>query len=198
MESSTDGGVTWVPIVNVTTTQPYTALVTSTRYRANVQSGACAAAITNTVTITVNPNSRRFSCTSSDNSLLCTNGGTLTLSGHTGTITRWEFSTNGGVSWTNVANTTTTLNYTNLVATRMYRALVKSGVCANVYSATATVTVVVAVGGTVSSSATVCSGANAGTLTLSGEAGTILNWNFQLMVARATLQLLIPQIQRIM
>jgi gliding motility-associated-like protein len=179
-ESSTDGGVTWIPIVNTTTSQPYTALVASTRYRANVQSGACAAAITNTVTITVNPTTVGGSLAPVATTV-CSgiNGGTLTLSGHTGTITRWEFSTNGGTTWSSVANTTTTLNYTNLVATRMYRALVRSGVCANMYSATATVTVIAgSVGGTVSSSATVCSGANAGTLTLSGEAGTILNWEF--------------------
>lgn len=179
-QSSTDGGATWSNIANTTTSQAYTTLTTTTKYRANVQSGACAAAITNTVTITVNPSTVGGTIAPVATTVCSgSNSGTLTLSGHTGSIVRWQYSTNGGTTWTNITNTTTTLNYTNLTATRMYRALVKSGVCASVYSATATVTVVAgSIGGTVSSSATVCSGANSGTLTLSGEAGTILNWEF--------------------
>src|SRR6202000_1972837 len=41
-EQSTDNGVTWQPIANVTTTQPYLNLTTTTQYRVLVSSGVCA------------------------------------------------------------------------------------------------------------------------------------------------------------
>jgi hypothetical protein len=73
------------------------------------------------------------------------NSGTLTLAGYTGTILRWEFSTDNGTTWSNIANTTTSLSYTNLIATTLYRALVQSGSCTSLYSNNATITVVQAV-----------------------------------------------------
>jgi hypothetical protein len=68
--------------------------------------------------------------------------GMLTLSGHTGAVVQWEFSTNGGGSWTTIANTTTSQPYNNISQTTIYRALVQNGACASVYSATATITVI--------------------------------------------------------
>lgn len=68
-----------------------------------------------------------------------TNSGTLTLSGHTGNVVRWEFSTDGGLTWVNIANTTTTQTYTNVAQDRMYRARVQSGACPAAYSSTANV-----------------------------------------------------------
>jgi hypothetical protein len=68
--------------------------------------------------------------------------GTINLGGQTGTITQWEFSTNGGTTWTPVTNNTTTLNYTNLTTTTIYRAVITSGTCAPIYSAAAIVSVV--------------------------------------------------------
>ncbi|MDP2386040.1 MAG: gliding motility-associated C-terminal domain-containing protein [Bacteroidota bacterium] len=177
-EYSTDGGATWTNIANTATTQPYVALTTTTRYRANVQSGACTS-VNSTVAIkTVNPTSVGGTVSPAATTVCSgSNGGTLTLSGHTGTISRWEYSTDGGTTWTNIVNTTTSQNYTNLTTTTQYRALVKSGVCSATYSAISTITVTAStVGGSVTSDATICSGLNGGTLTLAGESGTILNW----------------------
>ena len=72
-----------------------------------------------------------------------TNSTALTLSGHTGAITRWESSTSStfASAVTSIANTTTSLTATNLSATTYYRAVVTSGACAAAYSTTATVTV---------------------------------------------------------
>jgi hypothetical protein len=56
---------------------------------------------------------------------LCTPGsGSLTLSGHSGSVVRWEYKVGAG-SWTNIANTSTTLNYAGLTATTDYRAVVQ-------------------------------------------------------------------------
>jgi len=179
-EFTTDGGASWTPIANTTTTQAYLNLTVTTGYRAVIQSGACAFANSSTSTITINPLTVGGNL-SPLTTTVCSgvNSGTLTLSGHTGAVQRWEFSTNGGASWTNIANTTVTQTFTNLAATRLYRALVKSGACSSEYSDTATVTVTAGTtAGSVTTSTTVCSGINSGTLTLAGHVGTILNWQF--------------------
>lgn len=179
-EFSTDGGITWTSIVNTTTTQSYLNLTQTTIYRARVQSGACGALNSSQSTITISPVTVGGSIAPAATAVCSgSNSGTLTLSGHTGSVIRWEFSTDGGVTWTNIANVTTTQTYLNLVASRLYRARIQSGACAVQYSAVAAVNVGAAsIGGSVTSSATVCSGANSGTLTLSGHTGSILQWEF--------------------
>jgi hypothetical protein len=105
-----------------------------------------------------------------------TNSSTLTLSGHTGSITRWEISgvSNFSSGVITVANTTTTLTITNLSGTRYYRAVVTSGQCSLAYSSVGTINVSVAsTAGNVSGGTTVCSGSNSTTLTLTGNTGSI-------------------------
>jgi hypothetical protein len=91
------------------------------------------------VPITVSATSVGGTITGSATYCTTTNSGTLILSGHTGNVTRWEFSTDGGLTWTNVANTTTTFTYNNVSVNTLYRARVQSGTCAAAYSATASV-----------------------------------------------------------
>lgn len=175
-ESSTDG-ITWTPIANVTTSQTYTNIVATTYYRANVKSGVCSAALSSIDTITVNTPSVGGSVTASGNVCFGNNSGTLTLSGHTGTVVRWESSIDGGINWTSIVNTTTTHNYANITLTTLYRAVVQSGVCASANSSAATLTVdPVSVGGILNGSATACGGSNSGTLTLINYVGTIQGW----------------------
>ncbi|MBC7625822.1 T9SS type A sorting domain-containing protein, partial [Ferruginibacter sp.] len=70
---------------------------------------------------------------------ICSGGnGTLTLSGQTGTIQHWEYSTNGGTSWTSIANASITLTYTNVTVSTSYRVVVGNG-CGNVNSSIALV-----------------------------------------------------------
>ncbi|MES2374790.1 MAG: hypothetical protein V4557_19590, partial [Bacteroidota bacterium] len=98
-----------------------------------------------------------------------TNSTTLTLSGQTGTITKWQSALASDFSGTvtDIANTTATLTATNLTATTYYRAVVTSGSCAPANSANGVVTVDPAsVGGTISGGSTVCTGTNSTTLTL--------------------------------
>ena len=103
-----------------------------------------------------------------------TNSTELTLSGHTGSVTRWESSLdNFATSGTPIANTTETLTATNLAATTSYRAVVTSGACAAANSATATVTVTpvsVAPTSATASVTTMC-GSGSATLTLTGGGG---------------------------
>lgn len=178
-EKSTDGGITWVPITNTTTSQTYVNLTVTTKYRVRVQSGACSAVYSNIVTITVSPTTVGGTITPATSTVCAgSNSGTLTLTGKTGTVIRWERSTDGGITWVPITNTTTSQNYTNLTVTTMYRARIQSSPCAVAYSATATVNVTTStVGGSIApATSTVCSGSNGDTLTLSGETGTIMQW----------------------
>ncbi len=71
------------------------------------------------------------------------NSTTLTLSGHTGSITKWQSSTVSDFSSavTDIANTTTSLTATNLTATTYYRAVVTNSPCGAANSASATINV---------------------------------------------------------
>nr|BFF35602.1 hypothetical protein BACT7_04640 [Tenacibaculum mesophilum] len=176
-ESSTDNFTTDTDIANTTTTLTATNLTTTTQYRAIVQSGACAEATSATATITVDPTSVGGSIAGSTNVCTGTNSTTLTLSGQTGNIIRWESSTDNFTTDTDIANTTTTLTATNLTTTTQYRAIVQSGACAEATSATATITVdPTSVGGSIAGSTNVCTGTNSTTLTLSGQTGNIIRW----------------------
>jgi PKD repeat protein len=68
-----------------------------------------------------------------------TNTGTITLSGNTGTVLRWESSTDGGTTWTALSNTANTLTYTftNITVATQYRAVVRNGEC-NIENSSAT------------------------------------------------------------
>ncbi|KAB7726499.1 hypothetical protein F5984_24600 [Rudanella paleaurantiibacter] len=69
------------------------------------------------------------------------NGGTITLSGQTGNVVRWETSTDGGTSFTPIANTTTSLAFTNAQNGQQYRAVVQNGAgCTAAASAPVTLT----------------------------------------------------------
>jgi len=55
---------------------------------------------------------------------LCVSGnsGVLSLSGHTGNVLEWQRSSDGGVTWVSLSNTTTTQSYLNLTIPPQFRA----------------------------------------------------------------------------
>ena len=175
--SDFSSGVT--DIANTAPTLTATNLSATTYYRAVITSGVCASANSATATITVNPTSVGGSIAGSTTVCSGTNSTILTLSGHTGSITKWQSSTvsdfSSGV--TDIANTTTTLIAINLTAPTYYRAVITNGVCASANSATATILVNTAsVGGAVAGGVNICSFTNSTTLTLSGHTGTVIKW----------------------
>ena len=174
-ESSTDG-TNWTNITNTTTTHTAANLIQTTTYRAVVQSGSCSEAVSIETTISVDPVSIGGSIAGASTVCSGTNSTTLTLSGQTGDVVRWE-STTDGSNWTGVANTSTTYAASNLTQTTTYRAVVQSGTCSEAVSSEATISVdPVSVGGSIAGAATVCSGTNSTTLTLSGQTGDVVRW----------------------
>lgn len=176
-QSSTNGGTSWNDIFSTSTSRSYNNLNTTTMYRAVVQNGSCSSATSVAATITVLPSSVGGNVSSSTTVCSGSNGGTLNLNGNTGSVVKWQFSINGGSSYSDIANTTSVLNYSNLTTTTLYRAVVQNATCATANSSSATITVnSPSVGGTVNSSTSVCSGSNNGTLNLSGQTGSVQKW----------------------
>jgi hypothetical protein len=102
-----------------------------------------------------------------------TNSTVLTLSNQVGTIQKWQSSLASDFSSaTDIANTTHQFTATNLTQTTYYRALVKSGVCSQANSATATVTVNPLPTATITGTTQVCQNAPFPQITFMGANGT--------------------------
>jgi hypothetical protein len=179
-EASTDGGSSWPTIIaNTSNSFSFNNLTATTLYRAVVQNGTCA--VNNATPATITVSAQSVPGTLSADATVCTasNSGTLSLAGYTGNITRWEYSTDNGSTWSNIANTTASYSYTNLIATTLFRAVVQNGACGAVNSNVVTITVSpVTVAGTVTADATVCATGNSGTLALAGNTGLITRWEY--------------------
>ncbi len=120
-----------------------TAAGTYTVVATNTSTNNCSLNMNGNAVITIDPTSVGGSIAGSTTVCSGSNSTTLTLSGHTGSVTRWESSPSStfASSISNIANTTTSLVVTNLTATTYYRAVVTSGTCASANSGTAIITV---------------------------------------------------------
>jgi PKD repeat protein len=58
-----------------------------------------------------------------------TDNGTINLTGNIGNVIHWESSIDGGTTWLEITNTTSTLNYNSLTQTTYYRAVVQNTGC---------------------------------------------------------------------
>ena len=174
-------GTGWNTIANTNPTFNGTPGVSgSFEYRVRVRSSPCAVEYSNIVTIVVDPTSVGGSITGGTTPI-CIGSvtGTMTLSGHTGSVVQWEKRLLPSAIWTVISNITTTYSETPLAAgTWEYRAYVQSGTCAPVYSGTKSIVVNVAsVGGSITGGSTpVCYGVNTGVMTLSGHTGSVVRW----------------------
>ncbi len=178
---STDGGTTWTNIASATAaTYSFTAVAgdNGKQFRCVVSSAGCPVVVTsNAALLTITTLSQGGTMTaSSSNACAGPNSSTLTLTGSIGNIIRWESSIDGGATWTNIANTTTTLTVTNLTQTTQYRAYVQSSGCTAAYSTIATINFIAAgVGNLVITSdvpTTLCAGNPALLTALSAAPGT--------------------------
>ena len=141
-ESSTDNGNSWSILKYTDTSYTYTSLTSTTWFRVLIKNGECSAAYSDTAKIQVDTATRAGIL--SGTNIVCSgnSSGMLTLSGRTGTIIHWEYSTDNGVNWNLIVNTTDSLTYRDLTTNTLFRVLVKNGACATEYSNSILITVV--------------------------------------------------------
>jgi len=174
---STNGGSTWTGTGQTSPSYSYSNLTQQTLYQVTIDGGYCPDATSGAATISVQPVPAPGTISGGDS--LCISGasGILNLSGASASPLQWEFSTNSGGSWTTLANTTTSQNFTSLTQTTWYRSLIDGGVCPDVYSDTAVVYVEQLTDpGVISGSDSLCIDAASGTLNLSGNIGSVVQW----------------------
>lgn len=140
---STNGGATWTNIAGATAaTYSFTCAAgdNGKQYRCAVSS-TCGATNSTAATLTITTLSNGGAINPAT-ATACSpvNSTTLTLTGYVGNIIQWEYSTDGGTTWTIVANTTANLTAANIAQNRIYRALVQSTGCSASYSASSTIT----------------------------------------------------------
>ncbi len=130
--------INWTDVTNTTTSLTETISSSgSYYYRVEVQTPNCGSAVYSTsklITVTTGTPPTGGSVSSATHAT-STNSGTLTLSGYTGTVVKWQRSTNSGVTWTDIVNTAATYNYTNQTDGTLFRAQLQSGSCGYAYSA---------------------------------------------------------------
>ncbi|MFN5183489.1 MAG: gliding motility-associated C-terminal domain-containing protein [Bacteroidota bacterium] len=176
-ESSTDGFTTWDTIINTTNSQSYSNITVPTSFRAVVQASGCNESASTAANIAVQPGSIGGTISSSATVCASSNNGSLTLSGNSGSIVKWISSTDGGLTWTSIANNSSTQTYNNLTDSTSFAAVVVNGVCPADTSDTAIIFVdPISFGGVVNSSGTACSGTNGDTLELTGNIGEVIRW----------------------
>jgi hypothetical protein len=176
--SSITNGVrtTTLSISNVATNlngNKYRVLVTNTSSDAQANPKTCPNA---TIAATLNVDNTTVGGTAAATSPICSGTGTtVSLSGQTGSVQKWQSSTNG-TDWSDINSTANSISTGNLTVATQFRAVVKSGVCNAVNSIPATVSVDAnSVGGTAAATSPICSGTGT-SLTLSGQTGTIQKW----------------------
>jgi hypothetical protein len=137
--------ITWTDISNTTSTLSETISSSGTYYyRAEIQTVGCGSAVntsSKTITVTSGTPPVGGSVSSSIHSST-TNSGTLTLSSYSGTIVKWQKSTNEGVNWTDITNTTASYSYSNVATKTLFRAQLTSGTCGFAYSSSGVVTII--------------------------------------------------------
>ncbi len=167
--SSTSASIT---VTNLTKTTYYRAIVNST------SPTTCSNLATSSVFLSVKP-TKAGSIFAVNNSICAGGQAELTLSGQQGNVNKWQRSTDN-INWTDISNTTTSLNETiSSAGTYYFRVQVQTPNCGSAVTSDAKTISVTSgtppVGGSVSS-AVHATATNSGTLTLSSYTGTIVKW----------------------
>lgn len=177
---STNGGTTWTSNGNTFSSQSYFNLKQTMCYRAIVKNGSFPSDTSTVSCITIYFPSKGGTINGGGSYCGSSGTGTLNLVGNTGNVLKWQSSINSGSSWIDIANTTTSLSYSNITQNTLYRAIVQNSTfCLKDTSSVTGFTInPQTVSGSLSSASsnTVCYYTNTNTLTLNGNVGNILNW----------------------
>ena len=176
---SLDGGNNWNDNANTFNSQSYFNLKQSVCYRAIVKNGSFPSDTSTIACITIYLPT--IAGTLIGGGLYCggSQTGTINLSGNLGNVLKWQSSINGGNSWLDILNTTTSLTHNNITQNTLYRTIVQnSSFCLTDTSSFASFIINPQTnsGNLISTYTTVCYSTNTNTLILNGNVGTILNW----------------------
>jgi gliding motility-associated-like protein len=176
---STNSGSNWSNASVAIDSISYSNLTTETWYRYINKSGTCPKDTSAIHKVRISSASVGGTVSGADTVCEGSNTGSLTLGGQTGSVLRWETAANPGGPWSSVTNATTAMNYSNLINSSFYRAVVASGACVEAASSHAYLRVVSApVGGRISGTAQVCETQNSGLLVLNNFEGSIAKWQY--------------------
>lgn len=177
-EYSTDG-VAWTNVANTTDTEPYLNLPVETYYWTIVDSpfGYCPSDTTEIDTIRVYPLSVGGTLPSDIDICDNGNGGVIDLTGYVGDVDHWEFSTDGGGTWTDITSTADSYVYSDLTATTTFQVYVISGSCPGEYSSQMTLNIIPGSdAGSITGETLVCNFENGSSLVVGGYNGTVTDW----------------------
>ena len=110
----------------------------TTTYTVTVSNGSACTTSAST-TVTVNAASVGGTIAGGNTSICAGTSSVLTLSGKVGNVIRWESLTNPATSWIPIDNTTTILPTGPITSQIKFRAVVKNGICSEVFSEEATI-----------------------------------------------------------
>lgn len=181
-QSSTNAGVSWVNNNNTTPTESYLNLTQTTYYRAVVKNGNFPEDTSTTSIITIfTPSAGGII---SGGGTFCNNSGTgvFNLNGFVGSVTNWLTSTNNGLTWNSISNTSSSLSYSNITQNTLFRAVVENvATCPRDTSSIGIIQIdPTTISGTLTQNKTVCFFENKDTLSLNGNIGNVLNWEFSI------------------
>ncbi len=179
-QSSTDS-IAWTPTNNTISQQSYYHLKQTTWYRAIVKDGAFLPDTSTVARLTVFLASKGGIINGGGTFCGSSGSGSLNLSGNIGSVLYWQYSINNGLSWTTESNTSTVLNYSNITKNTIYEAVVQTNIACPVDTSTQTDFIFSSSkAGVLSGGGTFCENSGVGTLSLSGYAGKISNWQYSL------------------
>jgi gliding motility-associated-like protein len=124
-------GSHWTTLNHTNSSLSYTNIMQNTQYRVVVSDVASCPADTSTISgFTIDPKTVTGSILESDSVCYGSGPDSLRLNGYTGSITDWMYSKDNGISWQTLNYSDATYTYSLATQTLLYKAKVKSGVCA--------------------------------------------------------------------
>lgn len=140
-ETSPTGSSPWSVLNETEKSLSYTNILNTSWFRAVVKNGTCPANVSAAALVSVSEPTVGGITAGTTSVCSKENHGEISLAGHSGSVQKWQYSTNNGVNWRDTQIVATGIDYTNLTTTRIYRAVIKNGVCAEQMSIPSKVTV---------------------------------------------------------
>ena len=140
-ESTLTGGTPWTTIAEENDTLTYDDLLSTTTYRAVIQSGVCEEALTNEIIVQVDTQTESGHVLGETDHCSVLNSGSLKLVNHVGSVQRWQSQVLGSGVWSETFVSDTVFSYSNLDTSMYYRVSSKNGVCEEEFSDSVLITI---------------------------------------------------------